>query len=399
MYTRLEQEGIKPDRATYFSAIKACATLAALGWGKRIHDAAKQAGFATDIAVTNALIDMYAKCGSLKDAREVFDESPKRTVVTWTALISGYAEQSDYDTAVKLFYDMQQESIEPDGLAFLSLLSACSHKGLVEKGLFHLREMRDQHGILETLEHLDCIVDLVGCGGFFNVGEDLLETMPFKSNIVGWLSLLGSCRLHVNVEVARRCFDYVVALARDHAAAHVMMSNVYSKAGMYKEALELEIARLGKEAWKKAGQAYVEVEDCIHRFSANDTSHPQTLSIHSKLESLSWQAKEQGLLNDSLDLEALSPPVKQDLFCRHSEKLAITFGLLNTPADTPIRVTKNIRVCPDCHQSIKLISKIERREIIVKDVDCIHHFRDGACSCEDRDYVNSTCKNHILTRK
>ncbi|MCO5585937.1 hypothetical protein L7F22_039872 [Adiantum nelumboides] len=398
LFLRLEQEGIKPDKVTYFSAIKACATLAALGWGKRIHAAVKQTSFVTDIAVTNALIDMYAKCGSLKDAREAFDQSPKRNVVTWTVLLSGYAEQSDYHTAVQLFYGMQQESIKPDGLAFLSLLSACSHKGLVDKGLSHLKEMRDQYGILETLEHLDCIVDLVGCGGFFNVAEDLLETMPFKDNIVGWLSLLGSCRLYANVEVARRCFEYIITLARDHGAAYVMMARVYAKAGMHKEAEELEAARIGKEAWKKTGQAYIEVGNLVHRFAADDKSHPQTLTIHSKLESLRRQAEEQGLLNESLSLEA-SPAIKQDLFCRHSEKLAITFGLLNTPASAPIRVTKNIRVCPDCHQAIKLITTIEQREIIVKDVDCIHYFKDGACSCEDRDYVNRSSRNHALTRK
>lgn len=400
LYLQLEQVGMKPDKVTYLSAIKACATLSALGWGKRIHDAVKQAGLATELAVANTLIDMYAKCGSLKDAHEVFDASPTRNVVTWSVLISGYAEQSDYDTAVKLFYDMQQACIKPDGLAYLSLLSACSHKGLVDKGLFHLREMRDQHGILETLEHLDCIVDLVGCRGLFDVAEDLLETMPFKNNIVGWFSLLGSCRLHIDVEVARRCFKYIVAVARDHAAAYVMMSSVYAKAGMYKEAEELEIARIGKEAWKKAGQAYIEVENRVHRFAADDKTHPQTLGIHLKLESLSWQAKEQGLLSDGGSLDVLSPVAdnKQDLFCRHSEKLAITFGLLNTPSDAPIRVAKNIRVCPDCHQAIKLISKIERREIIVKDVDCIHNFTAGACSCEDRYYVNSSQKDNTLAK-
>eukprot|EP00250_Pteridium_aquilinum_P013902 c21648_g1_i1 orf=189-3056(-) len=392
LFLQLEQEGLKPDKITYLSVIRACTTTAALGWGKRIHDAVKQAGLASDLSVTNALVDMYAKCGSLKDARLAFDDSQKRDVVTWTALISGYAEQSDYDSASQLFYDMQKEGIKPDALAFLSLFAACSHEGLVDKGLLHLKEMRDNHGIVETLEHYDCIVDLVGCQGLLDMAEDLLETIPFGVNLVGWLSLLGSCRLHCNVKVARHCFDNVVAVVKGHAAAHVLMSSTYSKVGMHKEAEDLEISRRGKDAWKKPGKAYIEVENCVHYFTAEDQTHPQTVDIHAKLESLNWQAEDQGLLSD------LSPIVHQDLFCKHSEKLAVAFGLLNTPSDTPIRVAKNIRVCSDCHQAIKVISKIERREILVKDVDCIHHFKDGACSCKDRYYVVNSASNQALAK-
>ncbi|KAH7331795.1 hypothetical protein KP509_20G051200 [Ceratopteris richardii] len=393
LYLQLEHAGIKPDKGTYFRAIRACTAVSALGLGKRIHEAVKEAGFSTEMSIINALVDMYAKCGSLKDAHRVFQESSNKDVVTWSSLISGYAEQSDYDTAVELFQEMQEEGVKPDGIAFLSLLAACAHKGLVIKGLFWLRQMRDHYEITEELQHYDCIVDLLGCRGLFDEAEDLLETIPFQYNVVGWLSLLGSCKTYTNLKVAKRCFDIINGVDTDHTTSYVLLSSVYTKAGMYREAEELEISRRDKELWKKTGQAYIEVDNHIHCFSADDETHPQTAGIHSKLELLNLQAKQQGLLNDGVYLDTIPPVVQQDLFCRHSEKLATVFGLMTVPRDAPIRVAKNLRICTDCHQAIKIISKIEHRDILVKDIDCIHIFSNGSCSCGDRHYQSNSCTN------
>jgi hypothetical protein len=210
--------------------------------------------------------------------------------------------------------------------------------------------------------------------------EDLLETIPFQANLVGWISLLGSCKLQKNIEVSKRCFNNVITLDKGHAAAYVLMSRIYARLGMHEEANELEQVRIGEDVWKVPGKAFIEVDGISHYFTAQDKSHGQTEFIHAKLETLNLDTKRLGLGTDSRDSQ-------NGLFCRHSEKLAVAFGLLNIPAGKPIRVAKNMRICDDCHQGMKIISKIEGREIVVRDVDCIHNFRDGLCSCNDRYYL------------
>ena len=156
---------------------------------------------------------------------------------------------------------------------------------------------------------------------------------------------------------------------------NVMMRNLYYQLGMYEEADRIENMRKSAKVWKKPARAYVEVNEKVHAFTVGDVSHPESDEIYKKLRSLNMQmnkmSSESHHRNTSID------------DCCHSERLAVAFGLLNLPQGANIRVTKNLRVCSDCHSTTKIISKIECREIIITDLYCSHHFKDGSCSCDE----------------
>lgn len=383
LFERMQQEGMEPDRAAFVSALKACSCVAALSQGKLIHYQSTERGLGSDGAIVNTLIDMYVKCGSLQDACRVFEETSTRDVVTWTAMIAGCARYSNYQLALQYFQDMEQEGLAPNDVTFLSLLSACSHVGLVDQGFFHLKTMMNL-GIEPTLEHYTCLAEVLAHVGNISAAEDVFETLPFRLDMVGWMSLLLYCRRHGNIDVGRRCFDYLVEMDCRNAAGYVLMANMYVAAGMWENAANIEELRQCANAWKKAGKAYIEVDNQVHEFTGGDKLHPESHDIDAKIEHLSIQMKERGYtpLVD-LVLQSTSDEEKEGVLCGHCEKQAIVFGILNTPRGASIRVSKNLRMCIDCHNATRVISEIERREIIVADEYCIHVFKDGACSCKD----------------
>lgn len=234
------------------------------------------------------------------------------------------------------------------------------------------------------LEHFTSMVDLFGHAEYFNEAEDLLETIPFRSNVVGWTCLLSSCRKHGNVDIGRRCFDLISATDRRNAAAYVLMAKTYADAGMRDKAGEVEASRLSLNAWKKPAKAFIEIDNQVHDFVVGDQTHPRSEDIYAKLKTLSMLQRE-GRYTSQADLfrNQMFGDDREIFSAEHSEKLAIAFGLISTPKGATIRVSKNVRVCADCHIAAQIMSKVEMREIIVNDTYRIHHFKDGACSCND----------------
>lgn len=385
LFQQMQGEGTAPNEMAFSCILKACSTVSAFEQGKRIHRQIMGRGLESNVFVGSALIDMYCKCGGFEDACIVFDRLPKRNVVTWSAMIAGHALYGNSTVALQYFHDMQQAGLKPNDVTFVCLLSAYSHLGLVDEGCVHFKLMREDHGIVPTLEHFNSMVDLFGHAGHLSEAEDLLESIPMAFNSVGWTSLLGSCRKYGNADVGLRCFDRVVAMDSGKAAAYVLMSNIYAHAGLQEDAEKVEDLRRCANAWKKPGKAYIEIDNEVHGFTVGDRTHPQIGEIYAKLKTLSTQMRQEGYV-PRLDLvmDSSSDDDKEDALCGHCEKLAIAFGLLGTPPGTTIRITKNLRMCADCHLATKIISKMELREIIITDAYCIHRFNDGACSCRDR---------------
>lgn len=308
----------------------------------------------------------------------VFDRLRKRDVVTWSAMIGAYAQHSDYQSALQCFKHMQQTGLKPNDVTFLSLLSACSLVGRVEEGCLHFKAMTMDYSITPMLEHYTCLIDLLGQAGYLNEAEDLLESMPLRSGTVGWTCLLGSCRTHGIVELAKRCFDYVVTMNSGNGAGYLFMSTIYAHACMSEHADRVKELRKQANAWKKPAKAFIEVDNQVHGFIVADKTHPHSQQIYQKLKALSMKMREEGHIQCP---NLLDEGKEDDLFV-HCEKLAIAFGLLSTPRGFTIRIAKNLRMCEDCHVDTKIVSKIEMREIVVKDSYRIHHFKDGLCSCK-----------------
>ncbi|KAJ7536563.1 hypothetical protein O6H91_12G073900 [Diphasiastrum complanatum] len=228
---QMKQEGVQPDIVTYVVLLKACASIAALEQGKQLHMDIIKSDFDSDVIVGNTLIDMYAKCGCIEDACQVFNNMQKRDVVSWNAMIAGYAQQGLGKEAFTLLKQMQREGIKPDEVTYLSVLSACSHSGLVDKGRHLFDSMYKDHGVIPTMDHYACMVDLLGRAGCLADAEDFVRKMPVQPNALVLRTLLAAARNHGHVEIGRRAFDCVVKLEPENAAPYVLLSNIYAAAG------------------------------------------------------------------------------------------------------------------------------------------------------------------------
>eukprot|EP01018_Ginkgo_biloba_P014954 Gb_36806 [translate_table: standard] len=383
-FSQMRLAGMKPNQYTFASALVACASLAALQHGKQIHNHIIKTGFESHACVASALVDMYAKCGSIVNARQVFDKTPDADVVMWTAIIAGCALHGFSKDALHLFKQMQQAGTKPNHVTFICVLSACSHVGLVEEGIHYFDSMSQSHGVIPKLEHYACIVDLLGRAGRLDEAEDFINNMPFDPSASVWQTLLSACRIHGNTELGKRAAEHILELEPQDAATYVLLSNTYAMAGRWDDVTKVRNLMKERGAKKEPGLSWIEVRNRVHSFVVGDKSHPQADEIYDKLEELIQQMKRSGYMPDkNFVLHDVEEEHKEQLVFHHSEKLAISFGLISTHPGTTIQIFKNLRVCGDCHTATKFISKIVGRELVVRDANRFHHFKDGMCSCGD----------------
>ncbi|MQL98683.1 hypothetical protein Taro_031397 [Colocasia esculenta] len=380
----------KPNCITLITVLPACATLVALAKGREIHAYAIRHLLASDVAVGSALVDMYAKCGCLSMSRKVFDQMIKRNVITWNVLIMAYGMHGEGEEALQLFRDMatrgkREDGVKPNEVTFISLFAACSHSGMVNEGLELFDRIKSDHSVEPTPDHYACVVDLLGRAGRLAEAYELICSMePGQHQSGAWSSLLGACRLHQNVQLGEIAANHLFQLEPDVASHHVLLSNIYASAGRWGQAMEVRKNMKEMGVKKEPGCSWIEVGDEVHQFMVGDLLHPKNEQIQSYLEKLWEKMRKEGYVPDtSCVLHNVDDDEKEMLLCGHSEKLAIAFGILNTPPGSIIRVAKNLRMCNDCHTATKLISNIVGREIIVRDVRRFHHFKNGFCSCRD----------------
>ncbi|XP_049351872.1 pentatricopeptide repeat-containing protein At3g62890-like [Solanum verrucosum] len=377
---------VRPNWVTVMSVLPACAHSAALDRGRKIHSFARETGLEKNPSVQTALIAMYAKCGSLVDARLCFDQIDPREkkLVAWNTMITAYASHGCGREAVSTFEDMLRAGIQPDKITFTGLLSGCSHSGLVDVGLRYFDCMSSVYFVEKGHDHYACVVDLLGRAGRLVEAYNLISQMPMAAGPSIWGSLLAAGRSHRNLEIAELAAKKLFILEPDNSGNYVVLSNMYAEAGMWEEVNHLRIQLKSQRIMKSPGCSWIEFDGEAHLFLGGDTSHPQAEQIYMFLEALPAKIKAAGYMPDTtFALHDVSEEEKEQNLSSHSERLAIAFGILNTSPGTVLRVTKNLRICGDCHTAIKLISKIYEREIIVRDVNRFHHFKDGSCSCRD----------------
>eukprot|EP01018_Ginkgo_biloba_P022100 Gb_10157 [translate_table: standard] len=381
---QMQEAGVKSSEFSFASALKACASLAALEQGKQFHGHIIKTEFESDVFVGSALIDMYAKCGNIEDAGKAFCKIPERNVVSWNAMIGGYAQHGHGKDAIQLFEDMQQAGMHPNDITFVGVLSACSHVGLVDESHYYFDSMSQNYGITPRLEHYACVVDLLGRAGRLDEAENFIKEMPVKPGVVVWRTLLAACRIHGNVELGKQAARCALELEPQDDATYVLLSNIYAAAGKWDDVSQVRNMMKNRGVKKEPGTSWIEIKNKVHAFVVSDRSHPQMEEIFALLERLTEQIKGAGYVPDTnFVLYDVEQEKKEHSLCHHSEKLAVAFGLINTCPGAPIRVIKNLRACGDCHTAIKFISQIVKREIVVRDASRFHHFKDGLCSCRD----------------
>eukprot|EP01018_Ginkgo_biloba_P034481 Gb_05488 [translate_table: standard] len=376
--------GLTPDQFTFVIVLSACASLAALEHGKQVHAHIIRFKLESNVFVSNALITMYAKSGSVEDAFLVFDKMSERDVISWNSMIAGYAQHGQGKEAVQLFEQMLQSSMKPNDITFIGVISACSHAGLVDQGRQYFECMCRDHCITPKTDHYACMIDLLGRAGHLGEAEDFLKSMPIEPDAVVWGTLLAACRIHGNMDLGKRAAEGLLELDSENDATYVLLANIYAAGGRWDDVAKVRKLMKDKRVKKNPGWSWIEIKNKVHTFTVEDRTHPQTSEIYTTLERLAGQMKAAGYVpNTNLVLHDVEQELKEQSLSHHSEKLAVAFGLISTPHGTPIRIIKNLRVCGDCHTAIKFISKIVAREVVVRDANRFHHFKDGMCSCGD----------------
>nr|KYP70848.1 hypothetical protein KK1_010086 [Cajanus cajan] len=293
----------KPDNITITTILGTCAELASLEVGNQVHCFSVKSGLVVDVSVSNRLIDMYAKCGSLKHARDVFDSTQNTDVVSWSSLIVGYAQFGLGHEALNLFRMMRNLGIQPNEITYLGVLSACSHIGLVEEGWHLYKTMEVELGIPPTRELVSCMVDLLARAGCLYEAENFIKKTGLDPDITMWKTLLASCKTHGNVDIAERAAENILKIDPCNSAALVLLSNIHASAGNWKEFARLRNLMKQMGVQKVPGQSWIEVKDKIHVFFSEDSSHPQRAKICTMLEDLWLQMLDDGYdPSQSLDI-------------------------------------------------------------------------------------------------
>ncbi|CAL1394714.1 unnamed protein product [Linum trigynum] len=388
VFQKMQAADMKLDSLVLTSALSACSHLGALDQGRWIHEHINRSGMKIDSMLGCALIDMYAKCGNMGKALEIFEKVGNKSVHAWTAMIFGCAIHGQGREAFSWFKKMKAEGITPNQVTFTAILTACSNAGMVEeaKSMFKsiIKNGHEGHTSSPTIEHYGCMVDVLGRAGLLMEAIDLIKRMPVEPNAIIWGSLLKSCKIHGNLELGKEIGKLVIEMNPDHGGRYIHLANIHAAAREWKLAAETRRKMKAGGVSKLPGCSTISVNGIVHEFVAGDRNHPEADAISSIWHQIADRLKQEGykpvttgLLLDLEDNE------KETAISQHSEKLATAFALIHTKPGTGIRIFKNLRVCEDCHAVMKLISKIYNREIVMRDRTRFHCFRDGKCSCAD----------------
>lgn len=385
LFRELQASNLEPTDVTMLSVIMSCALLGALDLARWIHEYVKKKGFDKYVKVNTALIDMFAKCGSLTDAISIFEGMHVRDTQAWSAMIVAFATHGDGLKAISMFEEMKRAGVRPDEITFLGLLYACSHAGLVEQGRGYFYSMSKNYGITPGIKHYGCMVDLLGRTGRLDEAYNFIHELEIKPTPILWRTLLSACSTHGNVDMAKRVIDRIFELDDSHGGDYVILSNLCARVGRWEDVNHLRKLMKDRGVVKVPGCSSVEVNNVVHEFFSGDGVHCISVELRRALDELIKEIKLVGYVPDTslvyhVDMEEEG---KELVLRYHSEKLAMAFGLLNTPPGTTIRVVKNLRICGDCHNTAKLISLIFGRQIVIRDVQRFHQFEDGKCSCGD----------------
>lgn len=375
-------------QATTYSvsgALCAAAQLAALEQCRMIHAHAFVTGLDKNAFVGSSLVDVYGKAGLVGDARRVFDENLVRmNDVGWNAMMAAYAQQGDKDLTVELFDLMEARGLRPDRYSFLAILTLFCNVGMdVEADQWFTRMIRD-YALEPGLEHYTCLVGALSRAGRLSDAEKIAMTMPFKPDAAVWRALLSSCAFHGNADMAWTMAKRLLEIDPHDDSAYIIVANALSGAQRWDEVAEVRKMMKDRRVKKEVGKSWIEVRGKVHVFFAGDRRHEMMDQIYAKLAELREEIEKIGYVPVSDEMvHDVGEEEKNELLWSHSEKLAVAFGVVSGAAlpGKPLRIVKNLRICRDCHEAFKFMSRSLGREIIVRDVNRYHRFLNGSCSC------------------
>ncbi|XP_006851086.2 pentatricopeptide repeat-containing protein At3g05340 [Amborella trichopoda] len=299
LFSKMRNSGIEMDETVVSAVLGACTNGSCMALGLQIHGHAIKSGVVTsNVFVGNGLVTMYSKSGSLNDSMRVFNEMNYRNQVSYNAMIAGLAHHGRGAEAVELFEVIEREGLEPNDVTFLSLLHACSHGGLVEKGFRLFESMYKDHGMSPRLEHYACMVDMLGRGGRLKEAKNFIDGMPYAPGAQVWQALLGACKIHGDTEMGEFAAKQLLSLVPEKSSAYVLMSNIYSFEGRWDEKARVMKEMRERGVKKEAGVSWIEVGRMVHGFVVGDRMHPQAEVIHEELKGLIGLMRDEGYVPD-----------------------------------------------------------------------------------------------------
>ncbi|KAG7597488.1 Pentatricopeptide repeat [Arabidopsis suecica] len=384
LFRQMVLYGIQPCGISMMTVFGACSLLPSLRLGREAHAYALKHLLEDNAFIACSIIDMYAKNGAITQSSKVFNGLKEKSAASWNAMIMGYGMHGRAKEAIKLFEEMQRTGHNPDDLTFLGVLTACNHSGLLHEGLRYLDQMKSSFGLKPNLKHYACVIDMLGRAGQLDNALRVAAEMSEEPDVGIWNSLLSWCRIHQNLEMGEKVAAKLFVLEPEKPENYVLLSNLYAGLGKWDDVRQVRQRMKEMSLRKDAGCSWIELNGKVFSFVVGERfldGFEEIKSLWSILEMKIWKM---GYRPDTSSVQHdLSEEEKIVQLRGHSEKLAITYGLIKTSEGTTLRVYKNLRICVDCHNAAKLISKVMGREIVVRDNKRFHHFNNGFCSCGD----------------
>ncbi|MCL7032094.1 hypothetical protein MKW94_006685 [Papaver nudicaule] len=375
----LYQQGIEIGLPRYCRLMQVIGEVVAKEEAKLIHNHLMKTELHSEITVQNKVLEMYLKCGLISDAHDFFGKIPARNLTSWDTMIVGLAENEYGEDAIDVFSEFKESGGSPDGKMFLGVLYACSTLCDINEGMLHFESMSKVFGITPSMDHYVGVVSMLGSAGYLDEAFEFIESMPVEPSIDVWETLMNLCRIHGKLETGDLCAHVVAGLDPSRLSAK-------AKAGLVPVNPSDHV--IAEKRKKYSGQKPFGLQNKVDQFRTGDTSHPHNDKIYRHLETLSAHMKESGYIPVlRLAMHDVEDECKATALLAHSEKLACISSLLSSPARSQMRIVKNIKVCVDCHNALKIISKIVGRRILVRGNKAWHHFEDGACSCKDAIWI------------
>lgn len=301
LFLKMKGEGFSPDHATFTSILNICSILPSLPFGKQAHGEILKAGFDNFVAVSNAIVTMYARCGSIHSAKRAFSYMPSHDTISWNSIICGFSQHGNAREALKLFEQMRSTDVKPDQVTFIGVLSACSHAGLVNEGKHYFNLMRYKYFLQPTCEHYTCIVDLLGRSGFVDEAMRFISGMKadgIEASSSMWGALLGACRIHGNADVGEVAGKRVLEMEPWNAGAYMILAEIYLAAGRKRDAEMLWVLMKERGVKKQPGCSWIEVKNRVDVFLAGDGSHPKIIEVCGMLDLLNREMEIDGYDED-----------------------------------------------------------------------------------------------------
>ncbi|XP_020885740.1 pentatricopeptide repeat-containing protein At2g36980, mitochondrial isoform X2 [Arabidopsis lyrata subsp. lyrata] len=294
-FVEMMKSGVDSDHFAYGAVLHACSGLALLGHGKMIHGCLIHCGFQGYAYVGNALVNLYAKCGDIKESNRAFGDIANKDLVSWNTMLFAFGVHGLADQALELYDNMIASGIKPDNVTFIGLLTTCSHSGLVEKGCAIFESMVKDYGIPLEVDHVTCMIDMFGRGGHLAEAKDLATTYNSlvinASNNSSWEALLGACSTHWHTELGREVSKVLKIAEPSEELSFVLLSNLYCSSGRWKEAEEVRREMVERGMRKTPGCSWIEVGNRVSTFVVGGSSHPRLEELSETLNCLQHEMR------------------------------------------------------------------------------------------------------------